>query len=269
MKLILVHGIWQNIEKNKLKNQWVSYLKTGFENQKLDTKIIDKLDISFVYYNDVHNKYKVSNEPITSNSFNQPTDPITSTAIELIYEFGEPEHVMALEQSDFIPNKYTALKLLAKILDGTKMSIPLARIFAKEVYLYRNNDQYKNEVNQRFLDCLDYPSVVIGHSLGSVVTFNSLANQNLPISTYITLGSPLAGKTFQERVKPLVKPKCCKHDWVNIHHHDDPVYMKDLKSVTDKDLVIKSKKNNPHGIATYLTHPTTAQAIYDALTEMQ
>ena len=266
MKLILVHGIWQNTEKTKLKNQWIRYLKTGFEKQKLDSKIIDRLDIDFVYYNDIQKKYRVPDELIFSNSFNQSIDPITLTATELVMEFGKPEHLLALDQSDFIPNKYTALKVLAKILDGTKMSVPLARIFAKEVYLYRNNDQYKNDVNQRFLDCIGYPSVVVGHSLGSVVTFNSLSNQDSPISSFITLGSPLAGKTFQDRVRPLVKPKCCKQDWVNIHHNNDPVYMKDLNAM-DKDLMIQSKAKNPHGIATYLTHPTTAQAIYDSLTK--
>lgn len=268
MKLILVHGIWQNTDKNTLKTLWISFIKTGFEKLNLDTKILDKMDIDFVYYHDLHQKYKTPKKILNFKSSEQLLDPITLTATELVYEFGEPEHIAVLEQSDLIPNKYTALKLLAKILDGSKMSVTLARIFAKEVYLYRSNEQYKNEVNQRFLDCLGYPSVVIGHSLGSIVTFNSLSNQDSLISSYITLGSPLAGKTFSERVTPLVKPKCCKHDWANIHHENDPVYIKNLKSM-DKDYKISSKASNPHYIATYLTHPTTAQVIYDALTKQQ
>ncbi|ENV34228.1 hypothetical protein [Acinetobacter gerneri] len=267
MKLILVHGIWQNSPKDKLEKQWIAYLKTGFENQNLDSKILDGLEIDFVYYNDVRKKYKVSKvELLDNNLFNQAMDPITLTASELIYEFGEPEHIRMMEQSNLLPNKYTALKILAKIIDGSRASVPLARIFAEEVFLYRNNDNYRNEVNQRFLNCLGYPSVVLGHSLGSVVTFNSLTNQNLPINTYITLGSPLAGKTFHNLVKPLAKPKCCNQKWINIYHNNDPVYMKELKTMDD-NIEITSDAQNPHGISTYLTHKKTAQVIYDALTQ--
>lgn len=65
-------------------------------------------------------------------------------------------------------------------------------------------------------DALDSePTVVVGHSLGSVITYSVLrqsTSHNVP--RYVTLGSPLGLKTIRQRFRPLAFPPCAA-DWFN------------------------------------------------------
>ncbi|NUP81567.1 MAG: hypothetical protein HOV96_28915 [Nonomuraea sp.] len=117
--------------------------------------------------------------------------------------------------------------LLTKLDDR---SAAFAKLFAPEVAAYLT-DQARREKCQRTVAEVirrNRPRVVIAHSLGSVVAYETLwANPDLPVDLLITLGSPLGMRNVVfERLLPAPvdgrgeRPKNVAR-WVNIADKDD------------------------------------------------
>ena len=104
--------------------------------------------------------------------------------------------------------------------------------FAKEVSAYQNPGPAREAVQQRLLDVVDRhrPDVLIAHSLGSVVAYETLHRLDAPhVPLWVTVGSPLAlPKVVFDRLTPApeagrgVRP----HEvgrWANLADPGDPV----------------------------------------------
>ncbi|MEV1172941.1 hypothetical protein [Nonomuraea sp. NPDC049784] len=113
-------------------------------------------------------------------------------------------------------------------LDGR--SAAFAKLFAPEVAAYLTDQAKREKCRQVVADVIrkHRPKVVIAHSLGSVVTYETLwANPDLQIDLLITLGSPLGMRNVVfERLLPAPingrgeRPEGVKR-WVNIADKDD------------------------------------------------
>jgi hypothetical protein len=155
------------------------------------------------------------------------------------------------------------------------MSGTTVNLFTHDVFMYLHRPGVRDEIDglvRREIptgqDC-----VLVGHSLGTVVTYSILRRDGdaLKIPQYITLGSPLALSAIQEAFDPLRYPSSVGR-WYNAMDERDAVALYPLESphfnVTPK---IENKKNvdnftsNRHGIAGYLTDKDVAKKIYDAL----
>lgn len=83
---------------------------------------------------------------------------------------------------------------------------PRARIWVvkslSEVWLYLTDASFREQTQQRVERALDgqTPTVVIGHSLGSVVAMDHILLRRQPVPALITLGSPLWMPTVLERL---------------------------------------------------------------------
>ena len=85
----------------------------------------------------------------------------------------------------------------------------------------------KEEINVE--DAIDeaIPCVVVGHSLGSIVTYLVLKNNpNYQVKKFITLGSPLGLRAIADYLEPpLVLPECIQGDaadrWYNAYDERD------------------------------------------------
>ena len=121
--------------------------------------------------------------------------------------------------------------------------------------------------------------VVIGHSLGSVVAYDTLRTRpsDQPVPLLVTLGSPLGLSAISQRLQPQPPafPAAVRR-WVNIAAPDDVVAARrELHAVFDRDrphdALFEDTWNvdngsKPHQINFYLTKQSCGAAVADALT---
>lgn len=120
--------------------------------------------------------------------------------------------------------------------------------------------------------------VVIGHSLGSVVAYDTLRDRpsDQPVPLMVTLGSPLGLPAISQRLQPQPPgfPAAVRR-WVNIAAPDDVVAARrELHAVFDRDrphsAVFEDTWNvdngsKPHQIKFYVTKKSCGAAVADAL----
>jgi hypothetical protein len=150
-------------------------------------------------------------------------------------------------------------------------------VFTHDVYKYLGNpgiqDVIDNGVCEAFTAGVE--TVVVGHSLGSVVSYRLLNREGQKlgwvIPLYVTVGCPLAISAIKKALRPISDPKCVS-GWFNARDDRDVVALYPLDAAHfDVDPAIKNKNdvrnrtNNRHGISGYLDDPVVARQIYDAL----
>ena len=153
-------------------------------------------------------------------------------------------------------------------------SIALA---TNDVYQYLDNVGIRDEIEAGVRQALqpDVPTVVVAHSLGTVVAYNLLRREgqaqrwNVPL--FVTLGSPLAVTAVRAKLAPNRHPPCVGR-WFNALDERDVValYPLDAQSFPiEPPIVNKRDVDNPtsnrHGISGYLSDPEVAKWLHDAL----
>jgi hypothetical protein len=120
------------------------------------------------------------------------------------------------------------------------------------------------------------PAIVVAHSLGTVVTLESLHRSAAEVPLLVTLGSPLGMRTV---VLPRLRPQPPRapdnvREWVNFWDPDDPVVARrDLaKDVGPNALGVSPRSQRidcprvwTHPVANYLEQPDVADQIVKAL----
>lgn len=161
-----------------------------------------------------------------------------------------------------------------KVPGGSGLGIALA---TKDVYRYLNDlavrDVIESGVRQAMTPGRE--SIVVSHSLGTVVAYNLLrregAQHGWRVPTFITLGSPLAVTRIRSALRPIGRPDCVG-DWFNAMDPDDVVALFPLDDThfpvdppIENKTDVRNHTGNQHGIAGYLDDPVVARRIYDAL----
>jgi hypothetical protein len=125
-------------------------------------------------------------------------------------------------------------------------------------------------------------TVVVSHSLGTVVAYNLLRQlgegRGWKVPLFVTVGSPLAVTEIRKSVKALAAPtQCpkCAHAWFNAMDERDVVALYPLTSsqfpldpttpAIENKTDVRNKTENRHGIAGYLDDKAVARKIFDAL----
>ncbi len=157
---------------------------------------------------------------------------------------------------------------------GSGASIAIA---TNDVYQYLKNPGIRDTIDEGVRAAMTpaVPTVVVAHSLGSVVAYNLLRRegtaQGWVVPLYVTLGSPLAVTAIQKALRPVKHPSCVKK-WYNAMDERDVVALYPLyKNNFDVDPVIENKTDvrnetsNRHGISGYLDDKDVARRIFDAL----
>lgn len=147
----------------------------------------------------------------------------------------------------------------------------------REVTLYLTDDDIRQRAQQRVADLIGPETrVVIAHSLGTVVAFETLHRVAGGVPLLITLGSPLGLRTIVfDRLKP--QPPSVPAEvrrWVNIADRDDLVAAEpDLTRRFPETLgVLESHYTvdngaNPHEATHYLTKPEVGAPVAQVLVD--
>jgi hypothetical protein len=168
------------------------------------------------------------------------------------------------------------------VLDGNPWLT--ARIFGRlqkarpdllQVTRYLTDNALRVAVEARVSALLDEDTrLIIGHSLGSVIAWETCQLLGRPLPMLITLGSPLGLDTV---VYPRLRPQPPTWPlqvgrWVNVAHPDDIIAVDpDLKPLfpATNGLTIEVhtpiSKHDHHDATGYLDEPDTGQAVTDAL----
>jgi len=145
--------------------------------------------------------------------------------------------------------------------------------FTRDVFLYTRRSLVRETIDRIVADVLtEEPTVVVGHSLGSVVAYSVLRYdaRRLDVPLFATVGSPLGVRAIRDRFKPLDRPRVGQ--WFNAYDDRDVValYALDGQNFPVDPAVenysgVDNPTGNRHGIAGYLDDARVAGVILNHL----
>jgi hypothetical protein len=160
---------------------------------------------------------------------------------------------------------------------GSALGIALA---TQDVYRYLNDAAVRDRIEGGVRQAMQTlapgrESVVVSHSLGTVVAYNMLRREGAALGwkvpLFVTLGSPLAVNKIRQSLSPNRHPECVGQ-WFNALDPDDVVSLYPLNKrhfpivpIIENKTDIDNRTDNQHGISGYLDDPVVARRIYDAL----
>jgi hypothetical protein len=146
-------------------------------------------------------------------------------------------------------------------------------VLLRDVFIYVNNGTVRRRINEIVkAKMTDDPTIVVGHSLGSVVAYEVLRErQKNTVPRYITVGSPLGIRAIRRRLStPLTVPGGVA-DWFNARDAQDVVALYPLDQdnfAVDPPVRnfnnVKNHTENHHGIDGYLDDLNVVRAMSEA-----
>jgi hypothetical protein len=147
----------------------------------------------------------------------------------------------------------------------------------KDVYAYLSDQVIRAKINQGVRQALTpgVPTVVVAHSLGSVVAYTLLKEEGKAagwdVPLLVTVGSPLSVTAIKKAVAPNKHPACVGK-WLNALDPRDTValYPMDranfpIDPLIENKVDVENKTENRHGISGYLDDPVVAKRIFEFL----
>ena len=291
-ELVFIHGrSQQHKDPDKLKQHWIDSLQAGLEKNGL-TLPIDEDKIHFPYFGntlaglvDGVPPSEVAEIIVRGEESAAETEFIRSVVLEVMEEKGITEEQVAGEASagaNVVERGITNWEWVQSVLKAVDKYVPGASsatlaITTRDVYRYLNNPVMRKIIDEGVMKAFTpgVETVVIGHSLGSVVSYNVLHGygeaNDWRIPLYLTVGAPLGVKKIRRSLDPFGHPPCASK-WFNAMDERDVVALYSLdernfgvqppiENKTDVD----NFTENRHGIAGYLSDPEVARRLYDAL----
>jgi hypothetical protein len=289
-KLVFVHGMGHGgYDRNRLKQSWITALEDGLE--RAGKALPPHTTIELPHYGDELAELVKQIESGLGDDLTK-RDPggvntvelelaQTQRAImeELLAAAGvEPDEInrerSGLTTKD--PQNWPIVVAGARILGRIPgMDTLIIDNFMKEVSFYLTYPSIRERVDEIVASAIGQDDVVVvGHSLGSVVSYNVLRARSGQASgsAFFTLGSPLGLNGVRSKLsKPLESPEGVDA-WLNAFDPADIVALYPLKGkrfdvlppVENYDGV-KNFTKNRHGIKGYLSNRFVAERIVDAL----
>jgi hypothetical protein len=168
------------------------------------------------------------------------------------------------------------VRAIARVIDHrlTDVSDFTIENWLKDVFLYVSKPAVMGGINKIIEEKLtDEPTIVIGHSLGSVVGYKVLTENlaKMKLVKYITVGCPLGITAISSKFGLLQNPGG-EDGWYNAYDERDIVALNPLDDhyfPTDPAITnyngVDNFTDNRHGIIGYLNDPKVAQQIAKAL----
>lgn len=157
---------------------------------------------------------------------------------------------------------------------GSGAAIGLA---TKDVYSYITDPGTRAKINKGVRAAIKpgVPTVVVAHSLGTVVAYSLIKEEGeargWEIPLLVTVGSPLSIAAIKKAVGPNEHPRVVGK-WLNALDPSDTVALFPLDKknfpidpTVENILDVENSTENHHGISGYLDHKVVARRIHEAL----
>jgi hypothetical protein len=286
---LLVHGrAQQGKDPRKLKAEWIEALNRGAA--KSGASLAPRVDVAFPFYGDLLDNYaKQADIPLTSDI--QARGEQNDDFLRFQYQFAESIRVAKGISQDEVnqefegqpgergPLNWRWVQATLRVIDRKSREANQAALesFTRDVYLYLTSPLVRADVDAEVTKLLtEEPTVVVGHSLGTVVSYNVLRTdkRRLNVPLYVTVGCPLAVRAVRDRLTPVptVEYPARISRWFNAYDARDVVALYPLDAANfDVTPAIENKgdvdnsTDNRHGISGYLDDKVVAQKIVSSL----
>lgn len=289
MKLVLLHGrSQQKFNEKNLKDQWIAALKEGLQKNGLSLNI-SKEDIIFPYYGKMLMKLIDDRNSYQEDVIEKGSNGVDPEFALFCSEFLGQVAVNANITDDKIaaigniavtekgPQNWPWVLAILRAIDSeSDFGQDTLWAITNDVYHYLKNPFIRKTINEFVTSFLpDEKCVWVGHSLGTVISYDILSKYNIPnINEIISVGSPLGMKVIKRNLEsPLLMPPCSINGWYNAFDKNDTVSLFPLSKpnfTTDPIITnfegVKNDTKNKHGITGYLKDKEVALRIYNALT---
>jgi hypothetical protein len=287
IRLVLVHGRdQQGKDPALLKSDWINALHKGA--QAFGGSLPTDLDVRFPYYGDKIAKFAQDFEiPLTSEIHTKGgplQDEFLVFQAQVAESLRERAGISDAEVDlEYGPNpkprgplNWEWVQAILRALDkhGGGVSQAALESFTRDVFLYTTRAGVRDEIDQIVSSELtEEPTVVVGHSLGSVVAYNVLRSdrRHLRVPLFVTVGSPLGIRAIRDQLRPLRSPSPVEA-WYNAFDTSDVVALYPLDGTNfpvtpdiENYARVKNHTENRHGISGYLDDAAVAKRILGAL----
>lgn len=290
-ELVLVHGrSQQGKDSIALKAEWINNLKDGLAKSGLELPI-DEASIRFPFYGDTlmdlvagRTDEDVAEIVVRGTGQNESAQAfLENVVLEVKKEKGitDEEALAAAGPADLQGRGFKNSRLVLGVLRFLDTHVPMANapalaLATNDVYHYLNNPGVSTGIDDGVRNAMTpgVESVVVGHSLGSIVAYKLLLKEGpaagWKVPLFVTVGSPLGINAVRGKVS--VNYPTVAERWFNALDPDDIVALRPLKKpwfdtqpqVMNK-VDVDNKTPNQHGISGYLSDPEVSRRIYDAL----
>jgi hypothetical protein len=297
-QLILVHGRAQeHKDAGALKAEWLEALGEGLAKSGLELPI-PETDVRFPFYGDTLYDM-VGGKPadvaadviVRGDGADDDEQRFTRAVLEEVRKRAgiTDEQLAAVAGSEVVergPLNWEWFQAVLRAVDrfvphGSGTSIALV---THDVYQYLKNSAIREEIDTGVGTALkpDVESVVVSHSLGTVVAYNLLRQQGhlrgWRIPLFVTVGSPLAVNEIRKTLRGFAPARCPEavSQWLNALDERDVVALYPLDTThfpldpttpaIENLRDVRNRTGNRHGISGYLDDANVARRIYEALT---
>jgi hypothetical protein len=285
MKLLLVHGRSQGgKDPVKLRAEWLGALAQGLK--KAGLALPPDVAVDFPFYGDVLDEFV--------RQFDLPADPAIvpkgspvfdeyaafrdQVARELQARAGISDADVQAEYRSTTTDKgiqnWEWVQAVIRLLDRnvTGISQTTIEVFLRDIFLYTQRDVVRLAIDKVVSEMLaPDTTVVVGHSLGSVVAYNVLGAAIRKVPLYVTVGSPLAIRAVRKTLNPICNP-AGKRGWYNAYDNHDVVALYpldqenfDVNPAVTNNGSVQNWTDNRHGIVGYLDDVNLAKVIHAGL----
>lgn len=289
MRLLLIHGRSQG-GKNPvmLAAEWRRAFDLG--GAAIGKTPPDGLEVDFPFYGDTLDEFTaqfdLAADDVATKKGAGGADEFADFAKEIAEEAKEAKNILDEQvRADMVtrhgpqavtkgPENWEWVQSIISILDNfapgaTEKTFSL---FLRDIFLYTRRKAVRRAIDKIVADKLTgEPTVVVGHSLGSVVAYNVLRAANKKsVLAFVTVGSPLGIRGISSSLETPWKNVAGVHGWLNAYDPRDVVALNPLDKtffgvqpeiVNDGTLV--NTTENHHGINSYLDKSVVAKAIID------
>lgn len=282
MRVLFVHGRAQGGKsETTLLSEWRKALDAGLASAGV--ALDADLDFDMPFYGDLLDDFvKRADLPSPTDivQMGGGADPgfeqfVQSALLEMSVAGGVADAEIQREMPDgpqeMGPQNWEWVQAIVKVIDQKWPSFSGGTIerFLKDVYLYLDKPIVRKAVDAVVEEKLTSSrTLVVGHSLGSVVAYNVLRRSQIDIAGFVTIGSPLGIKAVSGQLGLPANPAGSR--WFNAYDERDIVALNPLDEahfpVAPKIKNFAGVRNdtaNRHGISGYLGDRTIARCVAD------
>lgn len=267
--IVAIHGIWMHRSiRAEIHDAWLAAMIDGLRN--IRSVQADSLSLECAFYGHEFNDGKADDEPEYSAidlEVGLETDLVQAIAAELNEED-------AADNKMYLPD---ALQKALVVIQRSRLFEGLDSVlvaFVKQVRRYLEDTEFRSRVHDEVAMAMTHsPSMVIGHSLGSIVAYDWLQHNQLDDPpALLTLGSPLGLEAIRRRLhQPQDRSRWPDgaRSWTNVAAgHDAVAMVKELAPLYHPDIVDQpctNPRRSAHAALCYLTNVRVSRAIDEAL----